>query len=51
VTDEDAFALDPPLVLGVRVGPGPSRAPYRLASQDQVEELLEILLRLRLRVQ
>ncbi|OFX21828.1 MAG: trehalose-phosphatase [Anaeromyxobacter sp. RBG_16_69_14] len=51
VTDEDAFALGPPLVLGVRVGPGPSRAPYRLASQDRIEELLEILLRLRLRAQ
>ncbi len=49
VTDEDAFAVGPPLVLGVRVGPGPTRAPYRLVSQDHIEELLEILLRLRLR--
>ena len=47
VTDEDAFALGPPLVLGVRVGPGSSLAPYRLANQDRLEELLEILLRLR----
>jgi trehalose 6-phosphate phosphatase len=47
VTDEDAFAVGPPLVLGVRVGPGRSRAPYRLASQEQVDELLEILLELR----
>ncbi len=47
VTDEDAFALGPALVLGVRVGPGRSRAPYRLASQDGIDELLRILLRLR----
>jgi len=47
VTDEDAFALGPPLVLGVRVGPGRSRAPFRLSTQDRIDELLEILLELR----
>ena len=47
VTDEDAFALGLPLVVGVRVGSGRSRAPFRLASQDRIEELLGLLLRLR----
>jgi trehalose 6-phosphate phosphatase len=47
VTDEDAFAVGPPLVLGVRVGPGRSRAPYRLSRQEDVDALLEILLELR----
>ena len=47
VTDEDAFAIGLPRVVGVRVGAGPSRAPYRLRSQDQVDELLERLLSLR----
>jgi len=44
VTDEDAFAVGPPLVFGVHVGPGPSLAPWRLASQDRVEVLLRRLL-------
>ncbi len=47
VTDEDAFAVGAPLVLGVRVGPGRSRAPYRLADQARVDELLEVLAQLR----
>jgi trehalose 6-phosphate phosphatase len=47
VTDEDAFAVGPPRVVGVRVGPGPSCAPLRLSRQDRVDELLEVLLRLR----
>jgi trehalose 6-phosphate phosphatase len=47
VTDEDAFAVGPPLVIGVRVGPGRSLAPYRLSSQARIDELLEILLELR----
>jgi trehalose 6-phosphate phosphatase len=47
ITDEDAFAVGSPLVVGVRVGPGRSRAPYLLASQEDVDELLEILVRLR----
>jgi hypothetical protein len=36
-----------PLVLGVRVGPGRSLAPWRLESQARVDELLERLLSLR----
>ncbi len=48
VTDEDAFAVGAPRILGVRVGPGRTLAPYRLASQDRVEELLELLIRARL---
>jgi len=47
VTDEDAFRLGAPLVLGVHVGPGPSLAPWRLRSQGDVDELLERLVRLR----
>jgi trehalose 6-phosphate phosphatase len=47
VTDEDAFAVGAPLVLGVHVGPGPSLAPWRLDSQAQVDALLERLLALR----
>jgi trehalose 6-phosphate phosphatase len=47
VTDEDAFEVGPPTVIGVRVGPGRSRAPFRLSSQDRIDELLELLLRLR----
>jgi trehalose 6-phosphate phosphatase len=47
VTDEDAFAIGLPTVIGVRVGPGRSSAPYRLASQDRIDELLATLLALR----
>jgi trehalose 6-phosphate phosphatase len=47
VTDEDAFAVGEPLVLGVRVGPGRSLAPWRLESQERVDDLLERLLGLR----
>jgi trehalose 6-phosphate phosphatase len=47
VTDEDAFAVGPPLVLGVRVGAGPSRAHWRLTSQERVDDLLEVLVSLR----
>jgi trehalose 6-phosphate phosphatase len=47
VTDEDAFAVGAPLVVGVRVGSGRSIAPYRLASQERIDELLEVLLELR----
>jgi len=47
VTDEDAFAVGEPLVLGVRVGPGRSLAPWRLESQARVDELMERLLELR----
>ncbi len=47
VTDEDAFAVGAPLVLGVHVGPGRSLAPWRLDSQARVDDLLERLLALR----
>ncbi len=44
VTDEDAFAVGPPLVFGVHVGKGPSLAQWRLSSQDRIDELLDLLL-------
>ncbi len=44
VTDEDAFAVGSPLVFGVHVGKGPSLAPWRLATQGDVDELLRRLL-------
>ncbi len=47
VTDEDAFAVGLPLVLGIRVGEGRTAAPYRLADQLAVDRLLETLLELR----
>ena len=46
VTDEDVFALPRNLVLGVHVGPGPSRAEWRLARRRDVDQLLETLLQL-----
>ena len=49
VTDEDAFALGAPLVFGVHVGQGPSLAPWRLASQAEVDALLGILIAARRR--
>jgi trehalose 6-phosphate phosphatase len=49
VTDEDAFAVGTPKVFGVRVGPGSTRAPWRLPSQDAVDELLSRLVELRAR--
>ncbi|HET7753927.1 MAG TPA: trehalose-phosphatase [Anaeromyxobacteraceae bacterium] len=47
VTDEDAFAIGPPRVFGVHVGHGRSMAPWRVATQDRVDELLRILAALR----
>jgi trehalose 6-phosphate phosphatase len=47
VTDEDAFAVGEPLVLGVHVGPGRSLAPWRLDAQARVDEFMELLLALR----
>ena len=47
VTDEDAFRLGSPLVLGVHVGPGPSLAPWKIARQERVDELLALLVALR----
>ena len=43
VTDEDAFAVGWPLVFGIHVGKGPSLATWRVAAQDRVDELLELL--------
>ncbi|BDG08330.1 trehalose-phosphatase [Anaeromyxobacter paludicola] len=47
VTDEDVFALGPPRVEGVRVGPGASKARWRLRSQEDMDALLSTLLELR----
>jgi trehalose 6-phosphate phosphatase len=47
VTDEDAFAVGLPAVVGVKVGPGPTLAPYRIRHQEDVDELLERLVDLR----
>lgn len=47
VTDEDAFAIGPPRVFGVHVGRGRTLAPWRVRSQDRVDELLRILAALR----
>jgi len=49
VTDEDAFSVGEPLVLGVRVGSGRSSAAYRVGAQERVDELLDVLLQLRSR--
>ena len=46
VTDEDVFALPRKLVLGVHVGPGPSRAEWRMERRKDVDELLATLLQL-----
>lgn len=48
-TDEDAFSAgDPGQVLGIRVGPSASsRARYHLPSQQDIDQLLELLLSLR----
>jgi trehalose 6-phosphate phosphatase len=46
VTDEDVFALPRRLVLGVHVGPGPSRAPWRIPDRAGVDLLLERLVAL-----
>jgi len=46
VTDEDVFALPRRLVLGVHVGRGPSRAEWRIPGREDVDVLLEELLRL-----
>jgi trehalose 6-phosphate phosphatase len=47
LTDEDAFRIGAPEVVGVRVGPGRSLARWRLAGQENVDELLARLLVLR----
>ncbi|MEI7706329.1 MAG: trehalose-phosphatase [Deltaproteobacteria bacterium] len=47
LTDEDVFRIGAPRVVGVRVGPGRTAAPWRLRSQEQVDEVLERLVALR----
>ena len=47
VTDEDAFRLGSPMVLGIHVGRGPSLAPCRIDAQERVDELLALLVELR----
>jgi trehalose-phosphatase len=43
VTDEAAFAVLEPGDLGVKVGPGETRAAYRLAGPPDVRDLLQLL--------
>jgi trehalose 6-phosphate synthase/phosphatase len=45
-TDEEMFAAVPPDGVTVHVGPGPSRAAYRLANSAAVRDLLSLLARL-----
>lgn len=47
VTDEHAMAVLRSEDLGVKVGPGQSRAGYRVETPEQIQDLLEELLRLR----
>jgi len=42
-TDEDLFASLPPEAITVRVGPGPTRARYRLEGTGAVREMLHLL--------
>ncbi len=49
VTDEDAFALLTGPDLAVKVGPGQTRAPYRVDNQEQVARILARLSELRTR--
>jgi trehalose-phosphatase len=44
VTDEDAFAVLEPGDVGIKVGPGPSRAGYRVASTREVALAFELIL-------
>lgn len=39
-TDEDAFAVLGPADVGIKVGPGPTSAPFRLGTTDDVATLL-----------
>jgi trehalose-phosphatase len=48
VTDENAFAALRPVDVGVKVGPEPTRARFRVDDQAQVAEILEALLAFRL---
>ena len=43
-TDEDLFAALPPSAICIRVGEGPSIAPYRLSDPHEVRQFLRTLL-------
>lgn len=43
-TDEDLFAALPPSAFAIHIGPGESRAPYRLPDPDAARRLLQSLL-------
>jgi len=43
VTDEDAFAALTPDDLGVKSGPGPTEAPFRVAGPDEIALVLSTL--------
>ena len=43
MTDEDVFRIGAPAVVGVRVGPGRTVAPWRIQSQENVDQVLERL--------
>lgn len=47
VTDEHAMAVLGPDDVGIKVGPGESRAGYRVDSPEHVQDLLEAVLRFR----
>ncbi|WP_035769775.1 trehalose-phosphatase [Arthrobacter castelli] len=47
VTDEDAMAVLGTADVGIKVGPGPSRAGYRVNAPEQMQDVLETLLDLR----
>jgi trehalose 6-phosphate synthase/phosphatase len=47
VTDEDAFAVLRDLDIGLKIGPGPSLAGYRVRSPKEVTEVLNLLADLR----
>jgi trehalose 6-phosphate phosphatase len=47
VTDEDAFGALPITGLGIKVGPGETKAQRRIEDTTEVTELLELLVRLR----
>jgi len=46
-TDEDAFAVLGPRDIGVKVGPGPTRAEFRVDGPGDVAEFLQLLLDVR----
>ena len=44
VTDEHAFAALIPGDLGIKVGPGSTAAAFRIATPDELPDVLELLL-------